>query len=272
MRWLLRKIKFYIFINSFICTIAALTSSIGDSSLFGMYSSVLLRIFLVLAWFEWISSFKSVIYGSKRNKLTSAQNYSIIVRLLLIVGPTEVISWYVGKNKVNELQYWSYLEEYVYFIPKSLAFELIFDFFHYIAHWICHQIPSLYKHVHKRHHLHLHPTPLSTYEQDGIDLCLTNVMPMSMAFLLGPTLSPLQLHLMLAYKTYVEIAGHSGLEIKGFSFPQMPLMSIFSICLRVHDHDLHHTHPTYNFAKRFSVWDKLFGTFQAARFNQAASY
>ncbi|GAB9475513.1 hypothetical protein Gpo141_00012605 [Globisporangium polare] len=98
------------------------------------------------------------------------------------------------------------------------------------------------------------------------DLCLTNVLPFFLAVRLGLPLSELQLHLVLAYKTYVEVAGHSGLEIKGFSFPQLPwLNELFPICLRVHDHDLHHAHPKFNFAKRFSLWDKLFGTFRAGR-------
>ncbi|GLD91767.1 hypothetical protein PINS_up000300 [Pythium insidiosum] len=155
--------------------------------------------------------------------------------------------------------------EYLVFVPKSLVFEIVFDFFHFVAHWTCHQISWLYQHVHKRHHWHLHPCALSTYEQDGVDLILTNVLPFIAASRLSPALSPLALHLMFAYKTYVEVAGHSGLEVKGFSFPQLPLVNVFSICLRVHDHDLHHTHPKFNFAKRFCIWDKLFRTFRPGK-------
>ncbi|EQC39947.1 hypothetical protein SDRG_02603 [Saprolegnia diclina VS20] len=282
MAWLLRKIKFYVVINSFICTIAAATywlaAQATETSLLSVlglrYLGVVVRIFGVLAWFQWISSFKDVIHGEKRSAPSSAQNMVILARIFCIVVPTEVVSASIGIyfNPSSDADYWSYLEAYVYFIPKSLVLEVIFDLFHYAAHYICHIVPSLYKHVHKRHHLHLHPTPLSTYEQDGVDLVLTNVLPMTLAFLLGPSVSPTQLQLVLAYKTYVEIAGHSGLDIKGFSFPQMPLLSSSSICLRVHDHDLHHTHPNYNFAKRFSLWDKLFKTFKAPTTVSAAAY
>ncbi|TMW60712.1 hypothetical protein Poli38472_000754 [Pythium oligandrum] len=239
-------------------------------SLLGVYGAGLVRVVAMVKWFEWIGSRKSKIYGEKRMTLTAAERRSIYFRILWLVIPTECMSYYwalaVNRPAVLpiSLSFSSSLVEYAAFIPQSLLFELVFDLFHYVMHWTCHQVSWLYQHVHKRHHKHLHPCALSTYEQDGIDLCLTNVLPFVFASKLAPVGSVFQLHLLFAYKTYVEVAGHSGLEIKGFSFPQMPLINLTGICLRVHDHDLHHTHPRYNFAKRFAFWDKLFHTFRAA--------
>jgi sterol desaturase/sphingolipid hydroxylase (fatty acid hydroxylase superfamily) len=275
-----RRVKFYALINAFISGVAGICyavvqlASIGDARWRwpAVYLTALLRVVTMVKWFEWIQTRKQRILGDKRATLTPAQRSVIYRRILWLVVPTECASfwfaeWFEGHVVPSEaLDAASFLSEFALFIPKSLWFELIFDLFHFAAHWGCHANTWLYRHVHKRHHLHLHPCALSTYEQDAFDLCLTNVAPFCLATLLSPSLSALQLQLLFAYKTYVEVAGHCGLEIKGFSFPQMPLVSAATpFCLRVHDHDLHHTHPRWNFAKRFSLWDRVFGTFQPGR-------
>ncbi|RHY24559.1 hypothetical protein DYB32_008802 [Aphanomyces invadans] len=266
--WLLRRLKFYVIINSFICAVTAialLLQTCIPHPVVGYYVGIVFRVACMLGWFEWISTFKDKIYGAKRIVLTRPQQVSILCHILLVVVPTEMVTLWVGTSTALDTpMYTSVLEEFVYFIPKSLILEVVFDFFHFAMHYTCHQFPLLYKMVHKQHHLHLHPSPLSTYEEAPIDLVLTNVVPMAIAFAVGPSLSLHQLHLLLAYKTYVEVAGHSGLDIKGMSFPQMPLVQCLNICIRVHDHDLHHTHPSVNFAKRFSLWDRLFRTYKAS--------
>ncbi|KAL3673899.1 hypothetical protein V7S43_001586 [Phytophthora oleae] len=279
LRFVARRCKYYVFINAFICSVA-MGSHMAVASLnrggetlvqfFAVYSVSLLRILAMVKWFEWIATKKPQINGEKRVQLTDEQARTIYFRILWLVVPTECVSFWFAKQSTvssqNDITWHSLTMEYAAFIPKSLVFEVIFDFFHFAMHWACHCSSWLYKNVHKRHHLHLHPCPLSTYEQDGFDLCLTNVLPFCLAFSCGFPFSDLQLHLLFAYKTYVEVAGHSGLDIKGFSFPQMPLLNnVTSICLRVHDHDLHHTHPRWNFAKRFSLWDKLFRTFREGK-------
>uniref|UniRef100_K3W7D5 Fatty acid hydroxylase domain-containing protein n=1 Tax=Globisporangium ultimum (strain ATCC 200006 / CBS 805.95 / DAOM BR144) TaxID=431595 RepID=K3W7D5_GLOUD len=278
----LRRAKYYALINAFICGVAFASHALVKTSLYlhaqdsssfwatmvAVYATGVLRVLAMIKWFEWIGTKKRKIFGDKRSQLTRQQRRAIYLRILWLIVPSECVSFYAASQLVsdsNEITEGVHgMLELATFIPKSLVFEIIFDLFHYAAHWLCHQIPWLYRHVHKRHHLHLHPCPLSTYEQDAVDLCLTNVLPFVLAARLGFPLSRWQLQLMLAYKTYVEVAGHCGLEVKGFSFPQFPwihdMFTPLSLCVR--DHDLHHTHPKYNFAKRFALWDKLFGTFK----------
>ena len=276
-----RRCKFYTFINAFICIIGLLTYTSLSSllniiespalwvQLLLIYSVSLLRIVAMIKWFEWIATKKPQIHGKKRVQLTNEQIRSIYFCILRVVVPVECASFWFAKQTARSIQgsldWQTFLVEFIVFVPKSLLFEITFDFFHFVVHWTCHRVPWLYKNVHKRHHVHLHPCPLSTFAQDGMDLVLTNVIPFCLAWSLGFPLSEFQLHLLFAYKTYVEVAGHSGLDIKGVSFPQMPLLhDITGMCLRVHDHDLHHTHQRYNFAKRFSLWDKVFHTFREA--------
>ncbi|DAZ96384.1 TPA: hypothetical protein N0F65_010751 [Lagenidium giganteum] len=286
--WILRRCKYYVLINAFICGVAYTSLEIAalgarsSAEWLAIYGATLLRIAAMVLWFEWIATLKDKIYGHKRHVLSATERRGLYYRILLVVVPMECLTYWLAvpnsdqvDTEINGARVYdaqapartAWLYEFVWFIPQSLAFELVFDFFHFTAHWICHQSTWLYQHVHKRHHMHLHPCPLSTYEQDGFDLLLTNVLPFVAASKLTFAVSPWQFHLLLAYKSYVEVAGHSGLDIKGYSFPQLPMLSSLSICLRVHDHDVHHTHPKWNFAKRFAVWDKLFGTFRPATTN-----
>ncbi|EGZ27807.1 hypothetical protein PHYSODRAFT_472110 [Phytophthora sojae] len=271
-----RRFKYYALVNTFICSVGLgsyLAVSYVDSLATGVgvgvvYVASLLRILAMVKWFEMVSTTKAKIHGPKRVQLTQEQSAAIYRRIFMLAVPTECISFWFAQQTIAEdsVDWRSFLTEYAWFVPKSLLFEVLFDLFHYCMHWTCHSSAWLYQHVHKQHHLHLHPCPLSTYEQDGVDLFLTNMLPFFLAWSLSFPFSAFQLHLLFAYKTYVEVAGHSGLEVKGFSFPQMPLLNnVTSICLRVHDHDLHHTHPRWNFAKRFSLWDKVFGTFRPGR-------
>uniref|UniRef100_A0AAV1T2X9 Fatty acid hydroxylase domain-containing protein n=1 Tax=Peronospora matthiolae TaxID=2874970 RepID=A0AAV1T2X9_9STRA len=277
-----RRCKFYVIINAFILSVglftyAALLSMDRSGESPGMllqlslvYSVGLLRIVAMIKWFDMIASTKPHIHGKKRIQLTAEQTRSIYCSILRVAVPTECASFWFANQTAGSIQgslnWQMFLVEFATFIPKSLLFEVTFDFFHYVMHRACHYIPWLYKNVHKRHHLHLHPCPLSTYAQDGMDLILTNVLPFCLAWSFDFSMSGLQLHLLFAYKTYVEVAGHSGLDVKGVSFPQLPLLNnVTGICSRIHDHDLHHTHQRYNFAKRFSLWDKVFHTFREGR-------
>ena len=68
--------------------------------------------------------------------------------------------------------------------------------------------------------------------------------------------------LVWAYKAYVEAAGHAGCESRATSFPQCVwLPRYLGIALRTADHDAHHGAAAVNFAKRFTLWDRVFGTY-----------
>jgi len=105
---------------------------------------------------------------------------------------------------------------------------------------------------------------------------ITNAIPQSITLVLMqrlclflPCISFLQIslfqfHLFLVYKTFIEISGHSGKKLypRG-SFPQFIwLPKFFSISLFTEDHHLHHDKSNCNYSKRFSLWDKVFGTYE----------
>jgi sterol desaturase/sphingolipid hydroxylase (fatty acid hydroxylase superfamily) len=85
--------------------------------------------------------------------------------------------WYSHSDSIL----WKYTDLF-YFIPNSFLFELIFDFFHYWTHRGIHEIPFLYKHIHKTHHTYSYPNVFIAYYQHPFDLILTNLLPTLFSF------------------------------------------------------------------------------------------
>ena len=154
------------------------------------------------------------------------------------------------------------------FVPKSLLIEIVFDFFHYWAHRAMHVNATLYK-LHRTHHKHHCVRPILAFYQNVVDLILSNSIPFMLAVLLsnavGLTISPLQLVMLYNYKIFIEIAGHSNkTSYPTCSFPQcIWIPRCLGIELCSDDHNLHHSKVQCNYAKRFSLWDKVFGTWTA---------
>lgn len=157
------------------------------------------------------------------------------------------------------------VKDILLFIPLSFLFEVIFDFFHYWSHRLVHQ-GLLYKFTHKKHHKYRNPVTIITYYQDPIDLLLTNSLPTLLSLILLPMFSLFQYHLLLVYKEFIEISGHCGKRLRPTSsFSQcIWLPRVLNIHIYTEDHDLHHSANNCNYSKRFSLWDKMFGTYAQA--------
>lgn len=151
------------------------------------------------------------------------------------------------------------------FIPVSFAFEILYDFFHYWSHRAMH---NYYIDLHKSHHRHIHLRPILVFYQNGFDLVLTNAIPfLTTELILGffYRFSLFELALILSYKVFIEVAGHTGKASRPTtSFPQcIWLPRALGIELAAEDHNLHHIHIGKNFSKRFTLWDRVFGTYQS---------
>lgn len=170
---------------------------------------------------------------------------------------SNIINLYFSKNIYHDI---------IYFIPHSFIFEIIFDFFHYITHRLLHN-KHLYKYLHKKHHKFKHPISIITFYQDPLDLMITNSIPTILSILLVSKISYLQFNFILVYKNFIEISGHTGKIIHpACSFSQcIWLPKLLNMELYTHDHDLHHSLNNCNYSKRFSLWDKLFGTYKSLK-------
>lgn len=154
-------------------------------------------------------------------------------------------------------------KDILYFIPQSFLFELVFDFFHYWTHRMLHSNKFLYTHIHKKHHKFNYTIPILTFYHHPIDLVITNSIPQIITLFIFPSISLFQYNVILSYKTFIEISGHSGKKLHPIgSFSQFIwLPRFFNISLYTEDHALHHSSNFCNYSKRFSLWDKQFETY-----------
>lgn len=156
----------------------------------------------------------------------------------------------------------------IYFIPLSFLYEVIFDFFHYWAHRLTHSIPYIYQNTHKLHHRNIALSPVITFVQEPLDLVLTNFFPIFSTLVIFYTLqiniSLFTYVCIMMYKSYVEISGHGPMEnTKSCAFPQFIWFpKMLGIELYARNHNKHHTYQHCNYSKRFSLWDKVFGTWK----------
>ena len=122
----------------------------------------------------------------------------------------------------------------------------------------------IYPYTHKLHHKHKYPTSILTFYHHPLDLIITNMIPNLLTIYIGfSNISLFQYKLLTVYKTFIEISGHSGKEYNGSSFTQFFwLPKFFNIHLKTEDHDLHHSANNCNYAKRFTIYDKIFGTYK----------
>lgn len=158
----------------------------------------------------------------------------------------------------------SYLYDIVTFIPRSFAFEILFDLFHYWIHRVIHRTPWAYRLIHKKHHEHRYIDFNTTYHMSPSDVLLSGGVPFFLAACIVPV-SDYTLIVLYWYKTIIEYAGHACKDVGG-SFPQcIWLPKLFRMELYANDHNYHHLDGRFNYSKRFRLWDKVFGTFKETR-------
>ena len=208
---------------------------------------------------EWINVTVSVIKFSVQESLT----YRLSLWCGLIAVPH---TYFSSDNTIDVL-----LQGYLAFIVVSFVFEMLFDFFHYWGHRLLHELPYLYRNLHLTHHKNANPTVYHTFEDTIGGNIVTNCIPhlislIALVLLQQQPVTHCQHAMLLVYKSFVEVSGHSGKDVgHASSFPQCKwLPTLLGIELYTQDHHTHHRNSKTNFSKRFSVWDKLFGTFQSS--------
>jgi sterol desaturase/sphingolipid hydroxylase (fatty acid hydroxylase superfamily) len=245
----------YVFVNTVLWSGGVIDWFFLDSLLL-LFGSVLFKQILLLSLVSSKNVFKPYINPGER-PFNLLKEVGYIVQITCI----DFLSLQLLLQMVYPHESFTY--ELLTFLPRSFAFELVFDLGHYVTHRIAHNIPWIYQSIHKEHHKDILISPLTTYHQNGVDLLFTNTLPLLLASYMIPT-SSLFVCVMMWYKTILEVGGHLGKVTKANSFPQcIWLPRWLKIELKSEEHNLHHRNPMRNFSKRFSIWDKAFGTFEA---------
>mmetsp|Transcript_21629 Transcript_21629/g.69648 ORF Transcript_21629/g.69648 Transcript_21629/m.69648 type:complete len:263 (-) Transcript_21629:129-917(-) len=253
----------FVVVNLFIYATARVTMQDGSSFVRAWFLCGL-RDSAIVLFLTWMTRRKARIGGDRPQPMPSAW-----VRLWAVAAPVDaLVLMMVGTTMAPQRR-----EDgggVGRFLVVSFLFEVVFDFFHYWTHRLCHATSlGLLRRSHAIHHRTASLAPIAAYEQGLLDVLLCNAAPAAAALALVETLLPVGGHqttaLLWTYKAYVEVAGHVGIHSRATSFPQCVwLPRLLGIALSTEDHDRHHSHHGKgNFSKRFLLWDHLFGTYLA---------
>jgi sterol desaturase/sphingolipid hydroxylase (fatty acid hydroxylase superfamily) len=228
---------------------------------FIIYLFFIFRNYFLMNFIEYGTRDKPFINNTTQGRPIPTYKYEFDINIWRTTS-IETITYFYTKSYIKTYSYPSFIYEIAFFIPTSFLFEIIFDFFHYFAHRLLHH-SMIYKYVHKMHHKFKHPSVITTFYQDPADLIITNSIPTMLA-LSFISHTNFQYHLITIYKTFVEISGHSGKHsYPTCSFTQcIWIPKSIGIELYTENHDLHHSENNCNYGKRFSLWDKIFGTYK----------
>tara|TARA_R100001163_G_C5067572_1_gene206820 strand:+ start:4557 stop:5405 length:849 start_codon:yes stop_codon:yes gene_type:complete len=204
----------------------------------------------------------------KEDKIETHKNYYEIYFNTLILSFFKAFSQkWIWDNFTSDLEFLNFIEYFIYWTLLSFCFELIFDFWHYWFHRILHSNKYLYKWIHKRHHKYHNPSAETTFYMTIPDLILSHCVPLMLSSIIlfdkGVPLDKFWWISMNIYLTFLEVGGHIGKRLRPTSsFAQCIWLPRFlGIELYTEDHHLHHMKVKCNYSKRFSIWDKLFGTY-----------
>ena len=238
--------------NGVIISIASIHYSVIGYGWFALLMFIIARNFAIVYGIDTLTSASPLTYTNYQEPEGPFELYVVQAAVLECIT-TGLLP--VTDNRTSTL---------VLFIPISFAFEVIYDFFHY---WIHRGMHVTHHSWHKTHHAHVHLKSIVAFYQNFFDLVLSNSIPFLLTERIIGLVYPLsmfELLLMISYKVFIEVAGHSGRSSgRTTSFPQcIWLPRLLGIELYSEDHTMHHQNINCNYAKRFTLWDKVFGTYQ----------
>lgn len=260
----LKSIKTFLYINTILISLSFIEYC-SSFSTYTNFSLIIFRNYLLIDLLDISLNDKEYIDKEKRQKPTEYfyrefDMYVLSSSLIEALSFNVIDKYYLTSSDIT-------INDFVYFIPTSFMFELIFDFFHYITHRLMHN-NYIYQYLHKSHHKFKYPTSIITFYQHPIDLIITNIFPTFMTLFIINNFNEHKMTLFTfkmisTYLKFIEISGHTGKHFNGSSFPQFFwIPKLFCIKLTTEEHDLHHSINNCNYSKRFILWDKIFRTYK----------
>jgi len=260
----IKSLQNYILINGTLFFITFFNYYLIQNYYYLTYFSLLSKNYFIINFIDYSTKYKKNIKEPKINK--SIINYQDNLNVFNVTF-IQTVNLYLTHFYLNENINYNF--DIITFIPVSFLYEIIFDFFHYCIHRFCHVDTLLYSIIHKKHHKNYILTSILTFDQTMLDFILTDAFPEIITLFIFQTFffkfTFFQFFLILNYKTFFEVASHSGKYTNSCGFVQcIWLPRFFNIELATEDHDLHHKLIVCNYSKRFSLWDKVFKTYKSS--------
>lgn len=143
-----------------------------------------------------------------------------------------------------------------YFYLSIFMIILSHDTYFYWTHRIMHR-KSIYKIVHRVHHLSVNPSPWAAMAFHPIEAVIEAGIIVFVAFLFP--VHPLAIGIFLLFMMLYNVYGHLGYELypQGFSRTWIGKWINTSV-----NHNLHHQHFNGNYGLYFLFWDRFMNTLQ----------
>lgn len=168
---------------------------------------------------------------------------------MTFIGSTKLIGWnlFTAMGMRGDLQ----LPTIGEIIIQLIAFFVIDDLFFYASHRLFHEIPFLYKNVHKIHHKFRTPFVLAALAIHPVEQLFQGI-----GFFLGPLI--MKPHLVTFWIWLVVRQASGFCDHLGYDFQFTKWM--YPVLGGSKFHDFHHEKNVGNFASVFPLIDRIFGT------------
>jgi lathosterol oxidase len=160
---------------------------------------------------------------------------------------------------VRYTQLYLKIEEYgiAYFLLSIVLMMVFHDTYFYWTHWLMHR-KSIYRWVHKTHHLSTNPSPWAAMAFHPLEAFVSALVVVFIAFLFP--FHPLALGLFLLFMMVYNVYGHLGYELYPNGFSKSAFGKWINTSV---NHNLHHQTFNGNYGLYFLFWDRIMGTVQS---------
>jgi methylsterol monooxygenase len=172
--------------------------------------------------------------------------YLIVIAVMISIG-YPFLDWFVQHWADEFPSWWTILWQQA----AALVLE---DFFEYWGHRLLH-VPWLYQRIHKVHHHFQTPFAFTGAYAHPLEIVWLAMATFFPAFILRPHL--FTFYVWINLRQFDTTITHCGYDLPN-PFHWLP----FDLYGGTRFHDFHHTAFNYNFASRFTVIDKLCGTYK----------
>lgn len=144
----------------------------------------------------------------------------------------------------------------VRFLRNFAIFRVVADITFYVAHRTLHEVPWLYRNIHKRHHEHYTTNLTTNFHFTVADLFIESAMPLIVGLgvlrgLLGIKMGRYEIHLFLTYVAWHETGTHLGKPLPTIStYPPLSILyTAFTNWERdaIEFHEVHHNRRHCNY-------------------------
>lgn len=227
-------------------------------------TAIFLRYFILagvgyLIFYTWKQSSFSSLKIQKRvpsvKIILKEISYSIITLIIYCVTSWAIFT--LKKSGLTKIYLDIHQYSYGYFILSVIIMVMLHDTYFYWTHRFMHS-PTIFKIVHKTHHLSYNPTPWAAFSFHPLEAILSvGIIPVIVFTI---PCHPFALFSFLTFMTIINVMGHLGYEIfpKGFINSSIGKWQNTST-----NHNIHHQKSNSNFGLYFTFWDRVMGTYRA---------